>query len=221
VVVPGDSRRFFQSRQQSRGAIIIRCKSNHCRGNSQPLYPPHHHHRPPWQTCVLPSFLGYTTDEVPGATVVESPREQSLCGQRMGHGHRPLHAGHPSRSQEPRPLLKQERCLRRQETVGRRAQRRRRRTSCCSHCGETKGACVTILFSRSTVHPDKPKLGQGLCKERCGLARGPEVGRGNRSLRAGHQSRGLARVAKGFAGGQVCPWYVQIYLRAASGITDG
>jgi hypothetical protein len=66
-------------------------------------------------------------------TVVESPREQSVCSQRVGHGHRPLHAGHPSRSQEPRPLLEQERCLRRQEMVGRRAQGCRRRTSSLSN----------------------------------------------------------------------------------------
>ena len=97
--------------------------------------------------------------------------------------------------------------------MGRRAQGCRRRTSSHSHHSrQLKYACLTSLFRSEIVHRDKPKLGEGLRKKGCSFTRRPQVGRGDSSLRPGNQRRRLARVAKGFAGGQGCPWYVPIHF---------
>ena len=142
VTVPGDSRRFSDSRQQSWGATIIRRQLVIPNLSILPIGV-HHGRR---ASCRRFKDMRLTKPRG-RQIVVESPREQSVCRERVGHGHRPLHAGHPSRSQEPRPLLEQERCLRRQETMGRRAQGCRRRTSSHSHCGETKKAVLSLLVS--------------------------------------------------------------------------
>jgi stress-induced-phosphoprotein 1 len=83
----------------------------------------------------------------------------------------------------------------------------------CSCHGETARVLTTFFGGgRSTVHRDQPNLGKGLCEEGCGVARRAQVGRRDNSVRAWHQSRGLARVAKGFARGQGCAWYAPIHL---------